>query len=290
MKTYFLMIIALIAINQKIYSQLSQVFPTDSAYWELDFKCYDGGPFNMYFKTETVIVRGDTIINNDNYAIFGDYYSEGVNPSFVKVIGDQVYFKEQSLLLDTSLYLAFDFGLEVGEAFYYPDFLLYFPDSMIVESIDTVQYLDGISRKRLKLSNPYYNVCGQTDYWVEGIGGMPNPFYFFDCFECLVTAFRFYQNDELVLDEVIVSTQEIAEQSEVIIYPNPAKNYFNINCNNLQIEELRIFDLTGKEVLNMVVSEKDFEVQIPPNIPQGIYLLKLKLDNHSVETKKLVID
>ena len=222
MKTLLLPFLFLITFSQSSFSQLSEVFPTDSASWSIDYFCFNGGPSNIIYDTRTVTIGGDTIVNNEEYTLY--YYHGDEYPTLVKVDDQKVYFKETHPNFDTTTYLGFDFGLEVGETFVYPVFPWTDPDTMTVEAIDTVQFLDGIKRKRLKLNKTYDNICGEADFWVEGIGSMPNPFYFYGCFECSVSSFTFYQNEEVVLYELISNNEDIKQDFEINIYPNPVRD------------------------------------------------------------------
>jgi hypothetical protein len=149
-KNFFFPLLLLIAINQSAFSQISEVFPTDSANWSIDYFCYNGGPSNIIYDTRTVTIGADTIINNQEFTLY--YYHDVDYPTLVRIDDKKVYFKETHPNFDTTTYLGFDFGLEVGDMFVYPVFPWTDPDTMTVEAIDSVQFLDGINRKRLKLN------------------------------------------------------------------------------------------------------------------------------------------
>ncbi|MFK7772518.1 MAG: T9SS type A sorting domain-containing protein [Saprospiraceae bacterium] len=286
MKTYHLSFLFLIILNQNSFSQLSEVFPTENASWSIDYLCYNGGPSNIVYGTRIVTIGGDTMINNEEYTLY--YYHDFDYPTLVKIVDQKVYFKETHPNFDTTTYLGFDFGLEVGETFVYPVFPWADPDSMTVEAIDTVQFLDGIKRKRLKLNKTFENICGEAEFWVEGIGAMPNPFYFYNCFECSVSSFSFYQNGELVWYELILNDEDIIQEFEINIFPNPISNYIKIISNEIKIDELTIIDLTGREVYHQIVNENNFEIPFSQNFSKGIYFLHLKLDNQSTVIRKLI--
>jgi len=70
------------------------------------------------------------------------------------------------------------------------------------------------------------------------------------------------------------------------IYPNPTKNILNINCNGIQIQELRIYDEVGVEVLYKNI---DFEVIDVAFLKSGLYLLELSSNEIKIR-KKLIIE
>ncbi len=76
--------------------------------------------------------------------------------------------------------------------------------------------------------------------------------------------------------------------NELVIYPNPAKNYLYIkNGASLNIEEISIFGLNGQVVLH----ENTFSTSGGINISQlktGVYLVRLKT-NGQVLSKKLLV-
>ncbi|WP_430409057.1 endonuclease [Kordia sp.] len=77
------------------------------------------------------------------------------------------------------------------------------------------------------------------------------------------------------------------EQDAFSIYPNPANgNTVYINTkNNAQISEARVYDITGKQVLQQANPTNKINIQ---GLQQGMYILQLKSNNQTV-TKKLII-
>lgn len=68
------------------------------------------------------------------------------------------------------------------------------------------------------------------------------------------------------------------------IYPNPAKVYITIECNDLY--EISVFDITGKKISEIVLNKKNGKINISALKP-GIYTLKFKNDQTS-EIKKFI--
>jgi len=73
---------------------------------------------------------------------------------------------------------------------------------------------------------------------------------------------------------------------EVSIYPNPAKDYIQINTNNLNIETCEIVDINGKTIRHQTINTSKFKIKVA-DLPKGIYLLKFNTNN-GIITKRIV--
>lgn len=73
------------------------------------------------------------------------------------------------------------------------------------------------------------------------------------------------------------------DNSEILVYPNPTQNYLTVKS-NLDIENIRIFNLTGCEVLSSNVVNEKIDVS---KLPQGIYILRVKTDKGYYQQKLL---
>ncbi|MBO4655440.1 MAG: endonuclease [Bacteroidales bacterium] len=74
----------------------------------------------------------------------------------------------------------------------------------------------------------------------------------------------------------------------VAVYPNPAHEQFNIHSNSVEINEIVLFDLMGKEVLHTETWDNHCTVNVS-HLPAGLYLLKITSENQAVIVKKIVI-
>lgn len=70
----------------------------------------------------------------------------------------------------------------------------------------------------------------------------------------------------------------------IAVYPNPATNYLNIEANNVTIETIELYDLTGRVVKSFKPSDVKDNKIILPNVTSGNYILKV--NNTS---KKIII-
>lgn len=79
--------------------------------------------------------------------------------------------------------------------------------------------------------------------------------------------------------------------SQLKIYPNPCKQEkLTLEFNNLEIDELRITNIAGKEVLVKKFEFPENKKQIElTNIANGIYLLRVKTADDKSVVKKLIV-
>jgi uncharacterized repeat protein (TIGR02059 family) len=80
-------------------------------------------------------------------------------------------------------------------------------------------------------------------------------------------------------------------KNKIIIYPNPAPDYFNILFEEKFINPdlVRIIDLSGKVVFEDLIEGNIITVQIPPAIKSGIYIVELKSGSLTIFAQQLVV-
>ena len=80
---------------------------------------------------------------------------------------------------------------------------------------------------------------------------------------------------------------EIEEDFEISVYPNPVNDVLNINIasNNTAIE---IFDIVGKQVVKMNLVNGKNQLNIE-NLKAGVYFYSIKKNGELIETKKIVV-
>lgn len=72
------------------------------------------------------------------------------------------------------------------------------------------------------------------------------------------------------------------------IYPNPAKNSIFINSNNEKIEDISLFSLDGKQLIQLSGNNNSLKELDITSIPAGIYLLKLEGEEET-QIKKIIV-
>ncbi len=97
---------------------------------------------------------------------------------------------------------------------------------------------------------------------------------------------------QIVLDESesTVSVEEVLEESMVKVYPNPAKNYLQIDFATIAPTNalIRIFDVQGKLVYQSNLDNPDIMDISTANFENGLYFLKMEMEE-GVITKKIVV-
>lgn len=81
------------------------------------------------------------------------------------------------------------------------------------------------------------------------------------------------------------------DASQLKVYPNPCKiNKVTLDFNNLQINEIQLSSITGKQVLSkrLQFAKNKIVLQLN-NIPNGMYLLKVKSTDNKVVVKKFIV-
>ena len=80
-----------------------------------------------------------------------------------------------------------------------------------------------------------------------------------------------------VFNTAVLSTEEIATNKKVSIYPNPVKDNLNININDFSGEVfIKIIDVNGREVLNKTITNFNGSNTVElSRFASGIYILKL---------------
>lgn len=82
-----------------------------------------------------------------------------------------------------------------------------------------------------------------------------------------------------------VQSVMIEDENELLIYPNPAKNFLNISATNLKIEKVQIMDIKGKVCLSSSDSFGKINIE---KLKNGIYILEIKTIQGKVLHKKFI--
>ncbi len=76
--------------------------------------------------------------------------------------------------------------------------------------------------------------------------------------------------------ELVYSTEQLSVQentsADFKIYPNPVSDQLFISSENLQVENIRIYEISGKQVLNIERSETSIDVS---QLTEGIYFIEV---------------
>lgn len=82
-----------------------------------------------------------------------------------------------------------------------------------------------------------------------------------------------------------------SSQNELRVYPNPAETgKVNLEMNTGEISEVRLINITGKEVIYRKLDFGTDKYVLPlDNVPSGIYFIRVKSTQNKSIVKKLVV-
>ena len=138
-----------------------------------------------------------------------------------------------------------------------------------------------------------------TTYTEATIGVDNKPAYtnFTNIFDDVSNDAQFIWSKNVILDNEVIVRKTVASlsvsdneflENKISIYPNPAKNQFNLNIDKsiLGINKVQIFNTFGEKVFetNAVSENITFGT-----IPSGVYFVKIISDTFEV-TKKLIVE
>ena len=252
------------------------------------------------------IYSKDTTINGSKYIVLRTEHTKieafddvnGLDTVNIEQSLNQVYLRED----DKKWYqfrngeeeLILDFNYAVGDTVYYDWF---YQEYYIISSIEEFEIAGELRKKFIvQLRN------GPDFIIYEGVGstrGLLNPFYDgslegkrrLECYQ--------YQGETFLPNisfadceiEMLSYVENRLNEIDVRIYPNPVEEIFHIKMNEeLGEYRIRLFDLSGRQLLEVEFPDKDYPVNYQINLSkfrQGIYLLKI--DNRYIELTKMIV-
>ncbi len=244
--------------------------------------------------TETYSIDGDSVIDNYTYKMiwmtFDSIDASWMYQGLLREDSNIVYYVPS----DASEGVLYDFNLEVGDTAYIKNMFCYDTEvQVVIENIDTAEYL-GISRRRWHLAEDY----GFPEFWIEGIGSNLGPLHtkYVMCIVCPTWELLcFHQNENLLYslspsnDCYIVNISEFDSQPNIEIFPNPAREKFEVRSAEFGVDLIEIFDMSGRKVLEQQfpASTREFEVDIS-KLMSGSYLCCFTSNEKKI-TRKILI-
>ncbi|MDR2084006.1 MAG: T9SS type A sorting domain-containing protein, partial [Bacteroidales bacterium] len=155
-------------------------------------------------------------------------------------------------------------------------------DILSSDYFDSTKFLYEYDENNNGIKGGYYAIYG--DEWANGQSNIEMYYNnmqstYNDTRQCCLITISYTKTPKPAgIEEIEPSTSEIA------IYPNPSKDYINISVENDKIENVEIYNITGK----LVKQEKSNKININ-DLPVGIYLIKVET-NWGKTTEKLVIE
>ena len=83
------------------------------------------------------------------------------------------------------------------------------------------------------------------------------------------------------------STSGVASEYEISIFPNPTTGELKIESGELKVENIQLYDMLGKKVLEQKAEDVTLHQIDLSQLPAGVYFVKITTDN-GVITKKIV--
>jgi hypothetical protein len=303
---YLLVILGLIISSQSTSkAQLLKPFPDSTGAWIISYGSMFGHGSYRYY------INGDTIINSIKYnKLFTGVNnlndsSDLVVPYFVGIFrtdSNKVFYKninqyfEMFGFVDTNEVLLYDFDMIVGDS------IKNYNDGIItgfikVSSIDTIILgVEHLKQWHFTTSSPN-SISESALTWIEGIGSKIGFFTYFLEFESSQGLACYHANNT---DYVInlgnatscltVGIENVQKDNFFDISPNPFSQSTQITLNKTYHNiALAVYDSRGKQVAQQQYKDCD-KIQLSRNqLSNGLYFLKLTLDDKAVETGKMVI-
>jgi hypothetical protein len=84
------------------------------------------------------------------------------------------------------------------------------------------------------------------------------------------------------------SISGISEKKQTLLYPNPNDGNFKL-VSDEEMRNISIIDITGRIIFSNVISGNEYDFRGHTNLSDGIYHLKIEMQNDSVEIQKIII-
>jgi len=186
----------------------------------------------------------------------------------------------------------YDFKLKVGDRFQLPDSF----GIAVVTSVDEFLFNDGGIRKKITLQHELSE--NQALYgdliWVEGIGALNAPFFYYDDWKnktkSLVTCYfdrgmKKYHHEQS-LDCRVSSTDDAALSTKIFLYPNPSSDIiYLVNPTDNDLSHVEIYDITGKYIGQKVIENNKIDIL---SLQSGMYMVKIYEGKNLISNQKII--
>jgi hypothetical protein len=205
------------------------------------------------------------------------WYSNGDNPSLINLdglislssVGDKLwisYNPELNCLNGLS-------GLtSIGGSFY-------IAHNLILNSLEGLDNIEASSIEALYIyDNPALSTCNVESVCAYLVS--PNGF-------TLISDNASGCENEQVVESAcnMTSVNDVNLFKEIKLYPNPASQKLNISADGFNIDEIRIFTLTGQYVLNQEKPTGNIDIS---GLKPGMYIVEARVEGKKVRRKLLV--
>jgi hypothetical protein len=231
-------------------------------------------PMNKAFKTG----RFKTF-DNQNYiqldmAIDASASKWDTTDLYIKELQGKVYLKENT----KPEKLLYDFNLKLNDTISILD-----KNNNVVKlkviKVDYITLPHGNIKKRIRVTDDKLGL--QEKYWIQDVGsyeGLLDNYPSLSADAPSINLNCFYHKDQLLYTNTngkcfLTNTNELSQDDNIKIYPNPSSDYINIEDPELKIQSIFIYTLTGKQVRKY---DQSIESKIDvTTLNAGLYLLKI---------------
>tara|TARA_B110001469_G_C9617051_1_gene307310 strand:+ start:185 stop:1057 length:873 start_codon:yes stop_codon:yes gene_type:complete len=279
----------LIFSSQTLFSQYSSIFGSSSTSWNILKK------EDPYIGVDSLVVRGDTLINSKTYAKV-DLYS--INSTSTFLHPSHYLIREDSTVGKAwfrELYNPYEVQI-LNMSLNLNDTMNFTSNTFAV--VDSVYFLSG--KKVLRLGwfphNTCYEISSEPFTMEEGVGLIHNMQLVLGTGYCNYLLCKrkngtlIYQNRSNAYsgycNSNLLEVDENTLQNNFIIYPNPTTNNITILSKENMMSEISILDVFGNQI-KVISSNSDTENIDISFLPKGIYFFKIH-SNEKVITKRFI--
>lgn len=262
------------------------------------------GVINPFYNKYKIL--GDTLISGKTYfKCFSDLnlkdssFSVTTNMSYYGAIREnnkKIFFINKNSTSEKKIY---DFSLNVGDTtqFYFHDYFVNQYEDVVLRTFGTTPYFFG---RNIYTFSSNLALLGQI-ITAEGFGNIIYETNEIDTIApskrvCIIkknnsahnipsSYSQCYQN---ILDSY-VSLNEKNNTNNFTVFPNPAKQYFQLSSDNTKLSSLVIFDIRGEKIKEFQMNSNTKRIDVA-HLESGVYILKITVQDGEVISKKLIKD
>lgn len=263
---------------------------------------YNHYGFDFYGKTDLSYEK-DTTINGQAYKMLVEH-TTAIYPMPIDWRDTTYTFERNDTvfnIIDGDVYPIYFFNASLSDtlnlrAFGHCDSTI----KWVVDSV-AVSNINGQSLRyyRAKLAVPDIEINPQTMEVMERFGSINN--FVVPSFQCLLDdgssyrlrcyaddAFSQYRVDTTVTcDYLYNGINKVELNANLTLYPNPATHQLNISIEGHTITQYQVMDYSGKTVITHATVGNNIGIDVT-SLPQGIYLIKLELDNGQYAIRRFI--
>lgn len=189
--------------------------------------------------------------------------------------------------------IIYDFNLVVGDTFHMGNMINTY--DLVVQEIDTISLMNGDFKKQFYLQ-PLNSVNPSLDtpiIWIEDIGNLNGLFanqlpWLVDALESKILCVYWdssliYHNPDIDQCWVIPTITTDLNKEDIFVFPNPSREKIYINAHDNSIENIRIYNNKGMQMLQSTSQDVDIS-----DLPSGYYYIRIILKNRQIKNVKFV--